>query len=327
MTGLAHPTTTPDPDHTADRTALARIVGDVGALRAAWEHEPMRSTGLGDFADVFDLELADDLITGRGLRVPYLRMLKDGSYLPASRFTHRTGTAGGTADGVADPVAVLREIEAGATVVLRGLVRYCPPLAAFCARLSGELGFPTSAGAYLTPPGSRGAGPHYDPMSVIVRQVHGVKHWRLQEPPRQWPRTLPAPGERYDTPVLAEFSLHPGQSLYLPRGFVHDCWTTDEMSVHVTFSGDTPVTWTDILLDEVRAVADADPELRAALPWRFADDPAAVAAAAGSALTRLSTAIGATDPAAVADQVLLDHALRPERTVRGMLGDALHTSS
>ncbi|MGH3915786.1 MAG: hypothetical protein ACRDTC_20605, partial [Pseudonocardiaceae bacterium] len=143
---------------------LGRIVGDVDALRAAWDRTPLHSTGLGDFADVFDLDLADDLITGRGLRIPYLRMLRDGAYLSPARCTHRTGTAAGTADGVADPDAVLRELRSGATIVLRGMIRYCPPLAAFCAELSGELGFAASAGAYLTPPGSRGAGAHYDPM-------------------------------------------------------------------------------------------------------------------------------------------------------------------
>jgi bifunctional lysine-specific demethylase and histidyl-hydroxylase NO66 len=183
---------------------LERLVNDVEALRKAWENEPLHSRGLGPFDDVFDLDLADDLITGRGLRIPYLRLLRDGAYLPAARFTHRTGTAVGQADGVADPEAILREFGQGATVVLRGLIRYCPPIAAFCAGLSAELGIPTSAGAYLTPPGSRGAGPHYDPMSVLVRQVHGSKHWILRQPPEQWPRRLPAPGASYDTPVIAE---------------------------------------------------------------------------------------------------------------------------
>ncbi|MGH3913460.1 MAG: hypothetical protein ACRDTC_08625, partial [Pseudonocardiaceae bacterium] len=107
-----------------------------------------------------DLDLADDLITGRGLRIPYLRLLRNGAYLPSARFTHRTGTAAGTADGVADPDAVLRELRAGATIVLRGLIRYCPPLAAFCAELSSELGFAASAGAYLTLPPDPAARAH-----------------------------------------------------------------------------------------------------------------------------------------------------------------------
>jgi hypothetical protein len=109
---------------------------------------------------VFSLDLVDDLITSRGLRLPYLRMLHDGAYLPPARFTHRTGTAAGTADGVADPHAVAREVRAGATVVLRGLVRYCPELTDFCAALSDDLGFPVSAGAYLTPPRTPGALAH-----------------------------------------------------------------------------------------------------------------------------------------------------------------------
>jgi hypothetical protein len=323
MTDLATANAPARPADDVRSGVLRRLVTDVDALRAAWEREPLHSTGLGDFDDVFGLALADDLITGRGLRIPYLRMLHDGTYLRASRFTHRTGTAAGSADGVADPNAVLREIRAGATVVLRGLVRYCPPLADFCAALSGELGLATSAGAYLTPAGSRGAGPHYDPMSVLVRQLHGVKHWRLQEPPQRWPRQLPAPGERYDTPVIAELSLRPGESLYVPRGVVHDCWTTDEMSVHVTFSGDTPVTWADVLHDVLDQITDADPDLRAALPWRFADDPAALTDVAGSVLDHLRAALAAVDPADVADRVLDRHTHVPDTPPRGQLGHAL----
>lgn len=270
MTDLATANAPARPADDVRSGVLRRLVTDVDALRAAWEREPLHSTGLGDFDDVFGLALADDLITGRGLRIPYLRMLHDGTYLRASRFTHRTGTAAGSADGVADPNAVLREIRAGATVVLRGLVRYCPP-----------------------------------------------------QPPQRWPRQLPAPGERYDTPVIAELSLRPGESRYVPRGVVHDCWTTDEMSVHVTFSGHTPVTWADVLHDVLDQITDADPDLRAALPWRFADDPAALTDVAGSVLDHLRAALAAVDPADVADRVLDRHTHVPDTPPRGQLGHAL----
>ncbi|MGH3913459.1 MAG: JmjC domain-containing protein [Pseudonocardiaceae bacterium] len=160
-------------------------------------------------------------------------------------------------------------------------------------------------------------------MSVIVRQVHGVKHWRLQEPPTPWPRQLPPPGAHYDTPVISELDLHAGESLYVPRGVVHDCWTTDEMSVHVTFSGDTPATWTDILHDVLDHIADAEPELRAALPWRFADDPDGLTTVAASTLQRLRTALAACDPADLATAVLDQHSHVPAALPSGRLADAL----
>ena len=301
---------------------LERLVNDVGALREAWENEPLHSQGLGPFEDVFGLDLADDLITGRGLRIPYLRMMRDGAYLPAARFTHRTGTAGGKADGVADPEAVLREFGQGATVVLRGMIRYCPSIAAFCAGLSAELGIPASAGAYLTPPGSRGAGPHYDPMSVLVRQVHGSKHWVLRAAPERWPRGLPAPGASYDTPVIAELTLRPGESLYIPRGIVHDAWTGDEPSVHITFSGDTPPTWATVLHDLVDQAAD-DPALREAFPWRFGDDPVALAATARERLDLFSDHLAKLDPADVAGQIIARHGRLPGHPPSGRLRTAL----
>ncbi|MFF0598904.1 JmjC domain-containing protein [Streptomyces antibioticus] len=303
--------------------ALHRLVGDTEDLRRAWETTPLHSRDLGDFEDVFGLALAEDLIVNRGLRIPYLRLLHDGGYVPASRFTHRTGTGAGQADGVADPHAVLREMERGATVVLRGLVRYCPEVAAFCEQLSAELGFPASAGAYLTPAGSRGAGPHYDPMSVLVRQVHGVKHWRLQAPPVPWPRTLPSPGEHYDTPVIAELDLRPGDSLYIPRGVVHDAWTTDSESVHITFSGDTPPMWADVLHDLVDEAAALDPTLRETFPWRFATAPSAVAAQAEERLATLRAFLDTVDTDALATRVVDRHSARTRPAPRGRLAATL----
>lgn len=302
---------------------LHRLVSDTDELRQAWETTPLHSRDLGGFDDVFGLALAEDLIVGRGLRIPYLRLLRDGGYVPAARFTHRTGTGAGQADGVADPHAVLREMERGATVVLRGLVRYCPEVADFCEQLSAELCFPASAGAYLTPPNSRGAGPHYDPMSVLVRQVHGVKHWRLQAPPVPWPRTLPAPGERYDTPVIAELDLHPGESLYIPRGVVHDAWTTDSESVHITFSGDTPPMWADVLHDLLDQAAATDPALRETFPWRFADSPDAVAAQAKERLAALRALLDTVNTDELAARIIDRHAALPESAPRGGLAAAL----
>ncbi|MFF0300521.1 JmjC domain-containing protein [Streptomyces sp. NPDC004562] len=302
---------------------LERLVSDTDELRRAWESTPLHSRDLGDFDDVFGLPLAEDLVVNRGLRIPYLRLLREGSYVPAARFTHRTGTGAGQAENVADPHAVLREMEGGATVVLRGLVRYCPEVADFCQRLSAELGIPTSAGAYLTPANSRGAGPHYDPMSVLVRQVHGIKHWRLQAPPTQWPRSLPAPGERYDTPVIAELDLHPGDSLYIPRGVVHDAWTTDSESVHITFSGDTPPMWADVLHELVDRAAASDPALRETFPWRFTDAPEAVAAQAKERLAALRVFLDTVDVDELAGSIIDRHAALPAQAPRGRLAAAL----
>jgi hypothetical protein len=70
-------------------------------------------------------------------------------------------------------------------------------------------------------------------------------------------------------------------------------------------------------------ITDADPDLRAALPWRFADDPAALTDVAGSVLDHLRAALAAVDPADVADRVLDRHTHVPDTPPRGQLGHAL----
>ncbi|MEX5632813.1 JmjC domain-containing protein [Parafrankia sp. FMc2] len=301
---------------------LERLVGDVATLQKVWEDRPAHFTGLGAFDDVFNLGLAEDLIVSRGLRLPYLRLVRDGSYLPVARFTHRTGTGAGSADGVADPDAVLREIHAGATVVLRGLTRYCPTVADVCHTLSGELGFDTSAGAYLTPAHARGAGLHFDPMSVLVRQVHGVKHWRIHAPEHRWPVGPPQAGGPPVTPVVMELSLGPGDCLYLPRGYLHDAWTTDEMSVHITFSGDVPPTWVDVahlLVDQ----AAADERLREGLPWRFDAEPDALLAQVRDKLDVLRELLATVDPGTLAAGLATRHGTTSAPSPRGQLATML----
>jgi ribosomal protein L16 Arg81 hydroxylase len=164
-------------------------------------------------------------------------------------------------------------------------------------------------------------------MSVIVRQVDGVKHWRLQQPPTPWPRGLPTPGAVTDGPTIAELDLRPGESLFVPRGVVHDAWTTDSASLHITFSGDAPVTWTDLLHELVDQIADTDPNLRAALPWRFADDPDHLTDVAAHTVDRFRTALADHDPARLATTVLTRHSHTPERAPRGLITNLVRATS
>jgi len=134
---------------------------------------------------------------------------------------------------------------------------------------------------------------------------------------------MPAPRERYDTPVIARLDLHPGESLYIPRGVVHDAWTTDSESVHITFSGDTPPMWVDILHHLVDQVAAVDPALRETFPWRFADTPDTLAAHAKDRLAALRAFLDTVDTGQLADHIIDRHATLPAPTPRGRLAAVL----
>ena len=149
---------------------------------------------------------------------------------------------------------VLAEFEAGATIVLQGLHHSWLPLARYCRQLEAYLGHPAQANAYYTPRGSQGLPVHHDTHEVISLQVAGEKRWLVYEPALELPlknqrysSELGAPGE----PVL-DVTLRAGDTMYLPRGWLHQALTSDSDSLHITV-GVNVRRW----IDEARAELDA----------------------------------------------------------------------
>ena len=157
---------------------------------------------------------------------------------------------------------VLAEFEAGATIVVQGLHHNWLPLARYCRQLEAFLGHPAQANAYYTPRGSQGLPVHHDTHEVISLQVAGEKRWLVYEPVLELPlknqryrSALGAPGE----PVL-DVTLRAGDTMYLPRGWLHQALTSGSDSLHITV-GVNVRRW----IDEAHAELDVQ-ERRAGLP-------------------------------------------------------------
>jgi hypothetical protein len=205
--------------------------------------------------DIFSVAVVDELLSRRGLRTPFLRMAKDGTVTPARRFTGSGGAGATIADQVRDE-DVMRLFADGTTIVLQGVHRTWEPVGRLASRLTAELGHPVQVNAYVTPAQNQGFAPHYDTHDVFVLQVSGRKQWTVHEP------VVPLPTEPWDSvadevaaraaeePVIMT-SLEPGDSLYLPRGFIHSAKALGGTTVHLTF-GIHAVTEADV----VRAIID-----------------------------------------------------------------------
>ena len=159
-----------------------------------------------------------------------------------------------------------RRLRSGATVVLQALHHTHPPLAAFCRLLEADLEQPVQANAYFTPRGSQGLPVHHDTHDVFCLQVAGRKRWLVYEPALELPlrnqRYRPELGEPGE-PVL-DLVLEPGDTLYMPRGWLHEALTSDEDSLHLTI-GVNVYTWLDALRAALDACAD-ELELRRSVP-------------------------------------------------------------
>ena len=268
----------------ADPTVLLRLVNDLRVLRSAWEREPIVSTGLGDFADVFCLRAAERLLCS-ALPVSAVRIFRDGRRLPADAVARIP--PGRRGEPVVDGARLADRVAGGATVVLEDLQTHSAPVAAFAREVALATGYGTYCAAFLTPARARGVAPHYDTASVFIRQVRGSKRWRVGAPERPWPAVECGPGGLAEPAPVLDVVLREGDCLYLPRGFVHVGDATDEASVHLSVAV-LPTTWGAVLADLVRAAAEESAALREALPPRFAQPAPDGAALARARLRELT---------------------------------------
>lgn len=252
--------------------ALLRCTGlDRDAFAEAyWSRLPLLSRHAEGFADLLSPADIDQLITERGVRTPFFRLVKAGKSTTGTTLDAAAGN--GRISGLVDPDAVREAYADGSTLVLQSLHRIHPPLVRFCRRLAGELGHPTQCNAYVTPPGSQGFAPHHDTHDVFVLQVDGTKRWHVHEPALALPLAsqpsahLTGDGRLVGAGTVPMLSivLGPGDALYLPRGYIHAAETNDDRSIHLTV-GVLAITANDVLRDVLALAAD-EPDFRQALP-------------------------------------------------------------
>jgi ribosomal protein L16 Arg81 hydroxylase len=115
------------------------------------------------------------------------------------------------------------------------------------------------ANAYYTPAGAQGFKVHHDTHDVLCLQVEGEKRWLVYAPVLELPlksqkysAELGEPGE----PVL-DVTMRAGDTLYLPRGWLHQAMTSDTASLHLTV-GINVATWRDAIRAAVDEAAKED---------------------------------------------------------------------
>ena len=180
-----------------------------------------------------------------------------------------------------------------------------------------DVGHPVQANAYVTPPGARGFDPHYDVHDVFVLQAAGEKRWTVHEPvhehplPSQpWTEHRDAIASRIDDDPVIDTVLSAGDTLYLPRGWVHSARSLDTTSIHMTI-GVSALTY----LDVVRAVVDTlamDEEFRKSLPMGIdATDRDEMASTTSKVMAQVVDAV--RDRAAELSEGAAAQAVRPSR--------------
>jgi len=170
------------------------------------------------------------------------------------------------ADGPPTVDAVAQAFRNGYTVVVNNYQQKSDRIAVFCRDVEKFFCFRCNANLYLTGPRCKGLNAHYDDQDVFVMQLDGVKIWRIYE----GGPLLPMEDQDYACPDPAslpftELALRPGDVLYLPRGHVHDAFTEDSRSLHLTLSVSV-VRQASFLKQLIQRVAEGNADLRRAMP-------------------------------------------------------------
>jgi ribosomal protein L16 Arg81 hydroxylase len=254
-----------------------------------WQRQPLTlSRGdEGHYRGLLSLEDVDHILSSHDLRHPHLALVKNNAPVPLELWTTEEAK-GGLLGPAVDRVKLVREYQNGATIILDELEKSWPSLARLCAGVERFFSHPTQTNVYLTPPGSRGFGAHYDVHDVFILQTAGCKRWQLYESPLRLPlpsQPYPRPGPDPGQPT-ADFVLRAGDLLYIPRGHVHSASTSDSTSLHVTLGINT-YTWADVLNDALVARCRGDERFRRALPVGFATAAGAAAQARTEAVALL----------------------------------------
>ena len=228
-----------------------------------------------------------------------------------------------------DARKVLTLFERGYTLVINDAALLSPQLQRACNRLQRDLGAYVGANVYFTPPSAQGLATHHDAHDTLTLQLEGSKTWRVYQPAIPLPLESQPLHAGTDVPLLAphrDYTLTAGDTLYLPRGYVHEAVAAGERALHVTFAL-APVRAIDLLHATLELAAENNVALRRALPFGWQHDDAFAAsftATLGAELPAMFAA-GAIDAGAGA--ALHDQFAASRGSAAGLFARSAHAAA
>lgn len=227
------------------------------------------------FASLISRQEIDTLIKTNGGKTDFVISLIGGKIVNPEKGVGHKAPSYWTAGNV------FESFEKGSTIRLGNIASHCLSIRKLQQHFEANLQTDININLYLTPPGSRAFGAHYDDHDVFIVQISGSKIWKLFSPAEESPvevlhrgragwlkkempgskkvRPLPIPDQEWSVKMQA------GDLLYVPRGHVHQVYSEDEESLHLTVAV-TVVTWYEVVVQALLETLKESDALREALP-------------------------------------------------------------
>ncbi len=222
-----------------------------------WEKQPLhieRSTS--SPSPLIDLAMIESVLSSQAVYFPGVQLTQSGTTIDASNYTDN--------QDVILPLRLFEQHSQGATIVMSQAQKLFESLNALCREVTRSLQMRSQANVYLSPPGNQGFNAHYDTHDVFILQVSGAKTFNFYPSCVE----LPSHDERFDPDNLdvgavdESIALTAGDTLYIPRGVVHDAVADDSAaSIHVTL-GVYPMLMRDMLQESIQLLAEQDSGFR-----------------------------------------------------------------
>ncbi len=248
---------------TADNI-LELILGSVSEsefFQQYWEQNPLHvsRSSAEHFSSLLNVDAIESLLSTQALYFPTVQLTQSAKTIDVSDYTDETRRI--------VPHRLIERHHAGATLVISQAHELIKSLADFRRNTQRALTLRCQTNVYLSPKGQQGFNAHFDSHDVFILQVAGTKVFNFYEGGVE----LPYQHDNFQADkhtvgaLTVSITLEPGDTLYIPRGVLHDAIATDQTSLHITL-GVYPMTHRDVLLEMVQQLTQHNPAYRKSVP-------------------------------------------------------------
>ena len=214
-------------------------------LNSIYEKKPIHIQGTAEkFAFAMSWDILNGILNQSSIWTPQsLQLVLDTDTVPPQQYT-REGLAlnGGTTLQI-DFEKVRALVGRGASLVLNSIEGLTPGVKRIAELLGREPGGKVQTNLYCSWQAHQAFDVHFDTHDVFAMQVTGEKNWRIYQRHFQYPINHPAfkmlpvsYHHQHKGPLLMEFTMRPGDLVYIPRGYYHEAMAQSDSTVHLSFS-------------------------------------------------------------------------------------------